>query len=390
MKLVLYFLSQTKTDASVEKLLGVRDRANRLGWHVQTIEASPTPDRIAELINFWKPVGIILESGEQTGDINLKCFGSTPVVCIDRDPKSLPATAFNVIHDSFGAGLAAARDLLLSGVSSFAFVPHPGRWSWSDERRRGFEKALALNGKSCAVLSVQDLELGTAGFHQAVRNFLAGLPRPTAVFVANDRPAEAVLVEAEHLGLKIPQDLTVLGVDDYLPICEHTRPTLSSVKPAFRQGGQLAADLLAAVIRDGKSFRGERLHKYGTFRIVHRASTRRLPGATDHEVAAALDLIRSESCNGLTAERVYASFSCSRPIAAARFRKATGHTVLEEIHEVRLDRVKDLLANPNQRLKDLADFCGFANANSLRRMFLRKTGKTMSAWRAESCKFRGR
>ena len=65
----------------------------------------------------------------------------------------------------------------------------------------------------------------------------------------------------------------------------------------------------------------------------HRASTRKL-AAHDPAVSEALDLIRREACSGLAAARVLGRFPCSRRQAKMRFRKATGHSVLDEIHDV--------------------------------------------------------
>ena len=103
--------------------------------------------------------------------------------------------------------------------------------------------------------------------------------------------------------------------------------------------------------------------------------------APDADVAAALDLIERESCAGLTAAQVVGTFSCSRVSAEIRFRKATGKSILEAIHAVRLERAKELLRNPHQQLKSIADFCGFRNPNSLCKFFLKETGQTMSAYR---------
>ena len=68
-------------------------------------------------------------------------------------------------------------------------------------------------------------------------------------------------------------------------------------------------------------------------------------------------------------------------MADMRFRRSTGHTIIDEIHAVQLERVKQLLANGNLPLKVLSDFCGFGHPNSLRKFFLRASGMTMSAWR---------
>ena len=82
--------------------------------------------------------------------------------------------------------------------------------------------------------------------------------------------------------------------------------------------------------------------------------------------------------------RVTSLFACSRVYAEMRFRKATGQSILETIQSVRLERAKELLRNPNQQLKSIADFCGFRSQNALCKFFLKKTGKTMSAWRTSS------
>ena len=217
-----------------------------------------------------------------------------------------------------------------------------------------------------------------------LRKFLKSLPLPCAVFVANDHPAERVISEATALGLSIPEELSILGVDNYEPICEYTTPKLSSVKPDFRRGGNLAALLLAAAIRDRSHFRGSRIRHYGTLQIVRRESTQiSLTGGKNPEVAEALKLIRNRACEGLTAEDVLATFSCSRTSAAARFRATTGQSILEEIHAVRLDRVKAMLSDRNRQLKTITEFCGFRSQSTLRKFFLRETGVTMTKWRKQ-------
>ena len=66
-----------------------------------------------------------------------------------------------------------------------------------------------------------------------------------------------------------------------------------------------------------------------------------------------------------------------------RFRKAVGHSVLDEIHAVQLERAKQLL-DGMMPLKVISDFCGFENPNSLRKFFKSMTGVTMTAWRNQN------
>ena len=96
----------------------------------------------------------------------------------------------------------------------------------------------------------------------------------------------------------------------------------------------------------------------------------------------AIALIRSKACEGLRAADVAARFPCSRRLACVRFRKATGRTMLDEIHAVQLETAKRILETTDIPLKALSDFCGFEDPNSLRKFFRRETGTTLRAWRA--------
>ena len=385
MKVILYFQSQSKTSSAAEKLVGVREIAAKADLHVQVVDTFTPERRTRRLISFWNPAGMIVECGERTDDLSAFAgFRNTPIVFIDRDPATLPKGSFCVRHDSVTAGQEAAKDLIMTGFENFAFVPFPGSWRWNDERRAGYLESLELNNHTCSIFQSKASDIDAPVYARDLRGFLKQLPKPCAIFVANDHPAEKVVTEAKLLGFKIPEQLAILGVDDYEPICEHTRPRLSSVKPNFRRGGNLAAIMLIAVLRDGKKFRGDHVRKYGTLQIIRRESTRIMPKSVDAEVDAALRLIRNEACNGLTAESVMRTFSCSRTLAAAKFRRATGHSILEEIHATQLERIKELLTYPDQQLKTISDFCGFKSPNSLRKFFLRETGMTMSAWRQKT------
>jgi transcriptional regulator GlxA family with amidase domain len=68
-------------------------------------------------------------------------------------------------------------------------------------------------------------------------------------------------------------------------------------------------------------------------------------------------------------------------MADIRFARATGRSILAEIHAVQLERAKELIGGGNMPLKTISDFCGFTNPNSLRKFFRRETGMAMSVWR---------
>lgn len=377
MKTVLYFHAATKTSAP-GKIAGVMEIAAKAGWHVQVIEERPNERLLAELIRFWQPLGCIIDCGGSLSDIDAGIFRVLPTVFLDRNPATLPKRALSVAHDSFATAELAAKELLTTGCSNFAFVHPLEERHWANCREQGFLRALALNGKGAAVLKPTGRK-GSLAFQRALREFLETLVKPCAVFAANDAIAAETLTAALALGYKVPDELAVIGVDNFADICERTQPTLTSVEPDFQGGGRQAALLLMACVSGGRPT--ERQLAFGPLRVLRRASTRIL-AFHDREVTSALDLIAREACLDLTAAKVVKVFSCSRGQAEIRFRKATGRSILEEIHARRLERAKELLRNPNQNLKSICDFCGFRTPGTLRKFFLKETGMTMSAYRA--------
>jgi len=380
MKTVLYFQSKSKINAR-EKFGGVRKIAVKCDWHVQVVEGLPSRKRLGALIEFWHPVGAIIECGGTAVTVDPAIFGTLPVVFLDHDPSSLPKNAFCVTHDSAATARMAAQELLRGEAKEFAFVPYPEHRFWSEERERSFVSALALNGYGCHTFHNQHAQSDSTRYQGALRAFIADLPKPCALFAANDQTAAEVLTAAAFVGARVPEELSVVGVDNAADICEHTKPTLSSVKPDFHRGGYLAALLLEARLREKSKFRGSRHRTFGPLLMVRRASTRHL-AENDTVVSAALELIRREACSGLSAQDVLKHFPCSRRQAEMRFRKATGHSVLDEIHAVQLELVKHLLTDDSMPLKALSDFCGFDHPNSLRKFFKKQTGQSMTDWRA--------
>ena len=380
MDVVLYFQPHSSTSAP-GKLAGVQEIAERNGWHVQTIDGIPAPRRLRELIRFWHPIGAIAECGSENTDVDTRRFGDIPVVFLSHNPKALPPSSFSVSHDSVETARLAARELMTTGFTNFAYVPYAESRYWSAEREHAFAAALELNGHRCTAFRHHSMRDGATGRQRALRRFLAKLRKPCAIFAANDITAADVITAARFEGIPVPDEVAVIGVDNYARICEHTIPPLTSIEPDFRRGGNLAALMLLAISRSKGRFTGTRHSTFGPLRVVRRASTRPL-ATPDRSAKEALDLIAREACSGLRASTVARLFPCSRRLADMRFRRATGHSILDEIHAVQLDRAKQLLKDRNLQLKTISDFCGFMHPNSLRKFFRKETGMTLSAWRA--------
>ena len=392
MDTVLLFSPVVMSPDARRTLAGAQDAAARRGVHVQTVARPPTAALVRGLRRLWSPLGAIVDCGSDWGPISPALFGSLPTVLLHHDPETLPPGTLSVRHDSGETGRTAARELLATGRRHFAFVHNATRTYWSDIRGQAFADAISLHGFRCHAMPPSGDGGGDGGgvWQRRLRAFLHALPKPCAVFAANDRTAVELLAAARHEGLDVPEMIAVLGVDNDENLCERTIPALSSIEPDFRRAGDMAIRLLlGAADRSGRdngtAARGSGAAgamTFGDLRVVRRASTR-LVAMRDARVSDALELIRREACAGLRAERVAALFPGTRRQTDLRFRRAVGRTIAEEIRAVQLEEVKRLLADPARQITTIGDFCGFSTPGSLRKFFRRETGMSMRQWRRE-------
>lgn len=380
MKVILTFLNDYNP-ASRARLDGIRRFARTRKWHVENLPTAHRPEDIGKLLDFWRPIGCIVESGHAVAEV-LRTRKSFPSVYLNADYGDLLGPHYAVHMDDAACARAAAEELLGRDYRYFAFVPpyYDPKLYWSTARERVFRKVIQ-GAYRAPVFTFDDPDAfcrDKTDFAQALRPWLKGLPKPCGVFVATDEIASLVAVAAAMEGFDIPGDIGLVGVDNDESICLNTDPELTSVQPNFSHCGYLAAELIERGIRTPKSKPISK--RYGIVGVVRRASTF-VYMKKDPEVAAARTLIREKACAELTAKEVLATFCCTRRYAEMRFRTATGHSVLDEIQSVRLERIKSLLANPHQQLDILVDFCGYTSQNALRKFFKAKTGMTLSCWR---------
>ncbi len=202
-------------------------------------------DEIEELVTHQKLFGVILtpsisEDDELIGRLRrIKCpYVRIAAVSLDS-PENMIET-----HDYVGAA-EAARHIANLGHRRIAHLRGPETFLSAKERLRGFRVGLAEFG-----LNVEDKYLLTGGY-----TFESGVERgeqliemeqpPTAVFCGNDEMAVGVYKAARDAGLKIPEDMSVIGFDDS-PIAGRIWPTLTSVRLPIEHMGRIAAQLLVS------------------------------------------------------------------------------------------------------------------------------------------------
>ena len=303
------------------------------------------------------------------------CYPCHPCESIAPAAGAAVASVGRVRSDPKSIAAIAARALLPSGYADFAFVPHFSPMPWSRERGDAFAHCIEVAGKR-----FHRFERPGEPGADALKRWLKALPKPCGIFAANDAVGEEVLGACVQLGISVPDDVAVIGVDDYAYFCEATTPTLSSIAMDLRAEGRAAVALLEALMETpGRTHPTRFVPARGA---VPRASTR---FARDRRVARALEFIRLHACTEKFGPRdVVREMGVSRALADRLFRSVAGHTILEEIHAVRLTHACELLAlgKPGDIV---AAECGYVSHDDFRRVFRRRVGTTARQWTLAHC-----
>lgn len=274
------------------------------------------------------------------------------------------------------AGLAAGH-FLERGFRRFGFCGLDGV-NWSDERRDAFARAVAEAGGECLVYARPAGRPSWEDEQDHLAAWVRSLPRPCAVMACNDPRGQKVLEACRRSGVRVPEQVAVLGVDNDEPICAIADPPLSSVVPDHERVGYEAAALLDRV-RAGEVGAGAAVY-IPPAGVVTRQSSDVLALA-DREVAEALGFIREYACLGLGVEEVCRKLALSRSTLQRRFRRLLGHTIHDEIVRVRLKRAQELLAETDMPIALVAVRCGFGHQEYLGSVFRARLGQTPAGYR---------
>lgn len=364
------------------KLSGVHDYAVLHGWNLQSVERLESAADIKAHIKLWSPAGFIVNRAGNQNRLPPSAFGGVPVVFFEH-PVSLNAKdAIRIYNDSAATAALAAKELLSLNFDTYAFVNWFSPTSWGKVRQDEFTRLVSLYGKRDVVFKPTQATANRVVAELA--DWLKAQPLPIGVFAANDAMAVHVSSACRILGLSVPNDVAIIGVDNDEELCEGQSPTLSSIELDYFAAGRIAAETLDAFMhgRGGRS-PSEMMRSYPPGSVVRRESTR-LFAKRDKSISAAVEFIRKEACNGISALDVVATIPCSRRMAEIRFRAATGHSILEEILSIRMEKARQLLSQRNPLPIDvIANRSGYKSIASFSKVFNDKNGMPPTAWRRQ-------
>jgi LacI family transcriptional regulator len=285
----------------------------------------------------------------------------------------------NFISDNTGAGQMAAQHLLSLGLRHLAYCGYHGV-SWSREREEGFVQKVADEG--CKPLVYQQprshRKREWANERQILAEWLRSLPKPVGIMTANDDRGQEVIEVCRTVGIHVPAEAAVIGVDNDEIICEQANPPLSSIVRNYEEIGYEAAELLRRSMA-GEDISDKTVVIHPT-RVVSRQSTDVL-AIEDPEVAEAIRFIRQTAARPIAVQDVLETVAISRRRLDQKFCRIVGHPIHREITLARIERIAQLLLETNLSVTQVAYDLGFHGPDHVGRYFRRHKGISPTDYR---------
>ncbi|HOM17755.1 MAG TPA: DNA-binding transcriptional regulator [Thermoguttaceae bacterium] len=373
-RVALVFTLATSFEA--ELLRSVTEYAGNRGW---ILDMNPEPFLVsARALLSWPGDGVLaflrtparLRTARSLGIPVVNMAGALP-------PSEVP----RVMVDQEAIGKLAAEHFLERGFRRTAYFGQRGMW-YSRQRQRGFVERIRRAGGECRILEAPqsfDARYPWYRYMKLLEDWLQTLKTPVGLMAVHDYRARMVLDACARLGLRVPQDVALIGVDNNEVICTFSEVPLTSVaRDGYREGYEAAA-LLDRLMEGHPPPKGDIL--IPPQGVVARASTD-IEAIENPHVAAAVRLIREHLGEPFGVELLESHLSVSRRYLYYHFQQCLGCTPYRYINRMRVERAKQLLAAPTRlKLYHIARECGFSEPRRLRLVFRRLTGMTLGEYR---------
>jgi LacI family transcriptional regulator len=339
---------------------------------------------LPEWLRTWKGDGIIARIEDSRMAAALVRLGH-PVVDTLGNKRFGAIPGFDT--DARAVAQLAADFFLRAGFRHLAFCGYRGI-PFSDRREAGFAACLAEHGRKAQVFSsklshyppanIQATEQSGLSAETAIARWLRQQPRPLGLFACNDVRAQQVLNACREHGLRVPEEVAVIGVDDDDVLCNLCEPPLTSIEPDTERLGYEAAALLERMMKGKGPKTG--LVQIPPLRVVERASTD-VVAIADPILVEAVRFIRDHVDEGIGVKDVLTRVGRSRTDLEQRFRHGLDTSIRLEILRRRMDRACSLLQQTELRLDEIARRAGFSTTAHLCRLFQHRLDQTPTEYR---------
>ena len=296
----------------------------------------------------------------------------------------VPDAGFPLVHvDDQAIGVMAAEHLMVRGFKHFAFFGLQER-NWSTAREHAFVRHVKRHGHETSVRRVSPHQVHDDSWevHQRdLAGWIASLPKPAGLMVCSDHRASHVLEACRRAGVRVPDEVAVIGVDNDQPLCAICHPPLTSIWPNHALVGYEAARLLDQMMRGKMRVPTRTLTP--PKETVTRQSTDTL-AVRDELVAKVLHIIRERVCDAIRVDEIAALVGASRSVLQRRFSATLGRTINQELISQRVTAAQRMLLDTHLSLAEIAERCGFRHQEYMGVVFKAETKQTPAQFRNQA------
>jgi LacI family transcriptional regulator len=344
-------------------------------------------DQVLPEPDSWNGTGIIARIRSPQMEKQIRSTG-LPFVASQLAESSPPKAGkrFGEI-DTHSKAIAqmGVKHLVERGLRSFAFCGFMN-CHWSSVREMEYVRLLREENFSCVTRHIhmaswiqQPHWLDTWRHEQpGMVSWLRSLPKPVGLMACNDVCGRQVLQACVTAGLRVPDDVAVVGVDNDDLICELSDPPLSSVALDVERAGYESAQLLDGLM-SGRIKEGYVVHVEPTHVVTRRSSD--VIAQDDRLIVSALRFIRDHFAQSISVNEVAEEVGTSRRTLERHFSKAIGTSILSEIARCRIERAKELLLETKVSCYSVASGVGFNSLKTFNRTFHRRESVTPQGFR---------
>jgi LacI family transcriptional regulator len=355
---------------------GIEKYAQEHNWH---LHADFTREKVIPW--GWQGDGILAWLGAGDDLADFVCAAKLPTVDFSYRRPHLKFA--RVLEDHAHAARLAAEHFLTRGFTNFCFYSDANNWSY-EERGQGFIKTLAATGHDCTWLRWLESPAYATGKQewQRKRKWLASemkrAAKPLAVFAGNDAQALDVLESCESAGIKVPEEVAIVGTESNLLAPDAMHTPITSVDTNLEILGYRGAELLDQLMH-GKRAPAEPIRVPAAGVIVRKSSdilTIKHPG-----VARSLNYIWEHGHKPICIKDLVGVAAMSRRGLHKAFLEHIGRTPGQELQRVRIERARKFLSTTSQKVETIAHDCGYQSINSFCVAFKRATGMSAKQFR---------
>ncbi|WP_341225135.1 DNA-binding transcriptional regulator [uncultured Arcticibacterium sp.] len=333
-------------------------------------------DGILEWAKGWGADGII---GQLYNDPGIEKFKEAGIPVIAQDFKERFNEIPNITGANKEAGSMGADYFIKKGFKNFAFYGFKDI-VWSRERAEGFEERVVKGGHKVHYFEQAMAHSSDIWYYMpsSLSQWLKSLPKPIALMACDDNQGQHITEACRHSGIRIPEEVSVLGVDNDEMICSFSDPPLSSIGQDTEKGGYDAARLLHQMMENSTSVHYDIIVR--PTQVITRQSTD-IYSTSDKHIATSLKYIHQNIDKKLKVDDVVKQVPLSRRALEKRFLDMTGYPIYKYIFNLRIEKFSQKLLETDLSVFEIALELGFLDTKNIARQFKQMKGCTPTEYR---------